>query len=292
MKKNSNMLKNMMFFVMPLFLLVSCASTQKNQEETPEQKKAMIYYQQGTQELIDKNYTNALNYLLKAKELNPDHDEIRNNLGMAYYLKNQIDKAKTEFQKALSINAKNSDARNNYASVLLQQKKHKEALIEYQRVTEDLTYNKMFRVYFNIALIHKFEGSDDKSLEFLNKAVAENPDYCPAHFEIGNYYTHKYQFKDALASYSEATKGVCVNEPASHFELAMTLNRLNRTGEAELKLKEIQEKFPKTRFALLAKEELGRLQEDRQLSKKMNVREKSTDSPIDLTEDRFETPKF
>lgn len=285
--------RNMMFVTAFLMgLLTSCASTQDGPNETPEQKKAIIFYQQGTQELIDKNYTNALNYLLKAKDLNPNDAEIRNNLGMAFYLKNQLDKAKAEFQKALSLNPKNSDARNNYASVLVQQKKYKEALNEYKTVTEDLTYNKMFRVFFNIALIHKYEGHDETSLDFLNKAIAENPDYCPAHFEMGNYYTQKYQFKDALNSYKEATKGSCVNEPASHLEIAMTLTRLNRIGEAELKLKEIQEKFPKTRYALLAKEELGRLQEDRQVSRRMNVREKSTEDQKDLNSDRFETPKF
>lgn len=289
MKKNNYMMFAASFV---LALLASCASTPDGLVETPEQKKAIIFYQQGTQELIDKNYTNALNYLLKARDLNPNDSEIRNNLGMAYYLKNQIDKAKTEFQKALSLNPKNSDARNNYASVLFQQKKYKDALEEYTKVTEDLTYTKMFRVFYNLALIYKYEGKDELSFDYLTKSITENPDYCPAHFEIGNYYTQKYQFKDALNAYQEATKGACVKEPASHFEIAMTLTRLNRVGEAQLKLKEVQEKFPKTRYAILAKEELGRIQEDQQISQKLYPKEKSTEEINNAENNRFETPKF
>lgn len=289
MKKNNYMMFASAFV---LALLASCASTPDGLVETPEQKKAIIFYQQGTQELIDKNYTNALNYLLKARDLNPNDSEIRNNLGMAYYLKNQIDKAKTEFQKALSLNPKNSDARNNYASVLFQQKKYKDALEEYTKVSEDLTYTKMFRVFYNLALIYKYEGKDELSFDYLTKSITENPDYCPAHFEIGNYYTQKYQFKDALNAYQEATKGACVKEPASHFEIAMTLTRLNRVGEAQLKLKEVQEKFPKTRYAILAKEELGRIQEDQQISQKITPKEKSTEEINNAESNRFETPKF
>lgn len=282
----------MMLFLAPLAFLVSCASMKDSATETPEQQKALIYYQQGTEELISKNYTNALNYLLKAKELYPDDSNIRNNLGMAYYLKNQLEKAKVEFQKSLALNSKNSDARNNYASALLAQNKYPEALIEYHKVIEDLTYNKMFRVYFNVALIHKYENRDNLSFDFLNKAITDNPDYCPAHIELGNYHTQKYQFNDALASYKDATKGVCVNEPASHFELAMTLTRLNRLGEAEIKFKEIQTKFPKTRYAILAKEELGRLHDDRQISKNLNYKQKSTNEQNLPSNSHFETPQF
>ncbi len=292
MIKNCSMLKNMMFYIAIQLVLVSCASTKEPTEETAEQKKAAIYYQQGTEELISKNYSNALKYLLLANDLNPNDDKIKNNLGMAYYLKKQTAKAQTEIQKAISINPKNSDARNNLASIYLAQKKYKEALKEYQKVIEDLTYNKMFRVYYNVALIHKYENRDEQTLEFLNKSIADNSDYCPAHFELGNYYTQKYKFKDALNAYNEATKGTCVTEPASHYEVAMTLIRLNRIGEAEIKFKDILEKFPKTNFAILAREEINKLQDERQISRKSNHKIKSSDNSDDINDGQFETPQF
>lgn len=282
----------MMFILISLTFLSSCASNQEAPVETPEQKKALLFYQQGTQELIDKNYSNALGYLIKAKDLNPNHDEIRNNLGMAYFLKNQPEKAKDEFQKALSINSKNSDARNNYASILFHQKKYKEALSEYDKVASDLTYTKLFRVYFNMALIYNRLDNPELAESFLTKSIKENPDYCPAHFEMGNQYTQKYKFKDALESYREATKGSCVNEPAPHFEVAQTLIRLNRTGEAEAKFREILEKFPKNQYAILAREELSKISDERQVAKKLKEQTKSTDENSDSSDDRFQTPNF
>lgn len=278
--------KNMMLAVLTSVLIAGCGTAEVD-SESPEAKKAMLFYQQGTQELIGKNYTQALTYLLKAKELDSGNDQIRNNLGMAYYLKGQAEKAKAEFDKALSINPKNSDARNNYASILFEQKKYKEALKEYIKVTEDLTYNRLFRVYYNMGLIYNVQGNEDQAKEFFDKSVADKNDYCPAHYQLGQYYTQKYKYNDALSAYKESIKGTCVNEPASHFELGLTLQRLNRLGEAELKFKEIMEKFPKNKFSVLAKEELSKIADENEIAARAKVQRKSTEE-----NNSFETPNF
>ena len=227
-----------MAFILSSCFLTACASSRNKEDaRSPEEKKAMLYYEQGTQDLISKNYTNALSNLQIAKDLYPSNDEIRNNLGMALYLKGLKDKAKTEFEKALSLNNKNSDARNNLASLLIENKKYKEALEHLEYVVEDLTYTKKYRIYYNMGIAYKALGRPDLELDYYQKSVEENADYCPALFQIGVYHNSQYEYSKALRAFEEASKGPCTSEPAPRFEAAQVLKKLNRTAEAQKKFK-------------------------------------------------------
>ena len=73
MKNTLNSIKHHGFLgtaILATFALVSCASNELT-EKTLEQKKSEIYYGQGTNDLVRKNYSQALINLLKAKELAP-----------------------------------------------------------------------------------------------------------------------------------------------------------------------------------------------------------------------------
>ena len=83
--------------------------------------KTKLYYGQGTEMLVKKEYSKALEYLLEAQKLDPKDSEIQNNLGMAYFSKKRSEKGKISFIKAVELDPKNSNARNNYASILFRE---------------------------------------------------------------------------------------------------------------------------------------------------------------------------
>ena len=56
-------------------------------KESAREKKTKLYYGQGTEMLVKKEYSKALEYLLEAQKLDPKDSEIQNNLGMAYFSK-------------------------------------------------------------------------------------------------------------------------------------------------------------------------------------------------------------
>ena len=93
-----------------LVLALSSCSSNQLKEQTPEEKKAEVYYGQGTTELVRKNYAQALEYLTRAKELNSKDSKIRNNLAMAYYFRDQHELAEKELKAAINLDSKNSDA--------------------------------------------------------------------------------------------------------------------------------------------------------------------------------------
>lgn len=253
---------NQTYLTLLVFVLffVSCSSS-KLKNQTPEEKKAEIYYGQGTSELVAKNYSEALNYLTKAREFNPLDSRIRNNLGMTYFFKNQEELAKEQFKKAISLDEKNSDARMNLGSLYLAGKHYKEAKEQFEKVLEDLTFQNQFRNYYNLALVALVEGDRSSAFQYLFKSIGEKNDYCSAHFKLGELYFEEYRFQKALESFKESGKGTCVNEPAPHYQQAMTLLSLNKPIEAKLKFKEIIEKFHGTPFFSLASIQIKKLNE-------------------------------
>jgi Tfp pilus assembly protein PilF len=241
-----------------LMLFVSCASSTPH-EQTTEEKKAEIYYTQGTSDLVKKDYLQALTNLLKAKELSPKDSMVRNNLGMAYYFKGQVELAMTELKKAISLNESNSDAKVNLATIYFERKKYKDARQMYNEVLSNITYENQFRTYYNIALLDLAEGDRKSAFENLDRSLKEKDDYCIANFKLGELYSEEYKFKDALVSFQKASKGLCVSEPAPHYFQAVTLINLDRKTQAKKKFQEIITKFPATQYHKMASGQLNKL---------------------------------
>lgn len=239
-------------------ILTSCANNELV-DKTTEQKKAEIYYGQGTNDLVKKNYSQALVNLLKAKEFDPKDSQVRNNLGMAYYFREQLPLAEKELLKAIELDKKNTDAKVNLGTIYMEKNRNKEARVQYEKALEDLTYSSQFRTYYNLAILSLKDGDRASSFEYLFKSIKENEEYCQAHFKLGELYIEEYKFKQALVSFQESAKGTCVSEPAPHYQQALALMNLNRVEEARIKLKEIIEKFPKTRFNTLANIQLKKI---------------------------------
>ncbi|MBC7713815.1 MAG: tetratricopeptide repeat protein [Rhizobacter sp.] len=264
--------------------LTSCSSN-KLKDLSPDEKKADVYYGQGTAELVNKDYQAALNHLIKAKELNPKDSKIRNNLGMAYFFRNQMPLAEEQLKKAVELDEKNSDARLNLGSLYLENKKYNEARVQFEKVTEDLTYPAQFRNFYNLAMLSLAEGDRRMAFDYLAKSVQEKNDYCPAHFKLGEMYSEEYRFKQALDAFKESGKGTCVSDPAPQYQVAMALLNLNRPAEAKMKFQELAEKFPSTRFGTLAAVQIKKLN---------NTNETSTKTQTELinNSNAVETPNF
>lgn len=216
-----------------LSFLFSCATTEENEMN---EKKADLYYQQGTSELIAGEYTEALTHLLKADELRPNDSLIENNLGMAYYLKKQDAIAEKFFSKAIKHNEANSDARTNLASLYYEQGKLEAAEKEYKTVLQDLIYQGQYRVYYNLGLISQKRGRNIEAGKFFAKSVELKEDYCPGHLQLGQIAESNFDFQKALKHYTNATLGVCVSQPEAHFKQVDMLVKLQKYKDAKKKI--------------------------------------------------------
>jgi Flp pilus assembly protein TadD len=244
--------------LLSLALLAGCSS----KERSTKSKQAALYYGAGTQALMAQDYTQALTSLLKANELDPGNTEILTNLGMAYYFKGDRDLAVQHLHQALKVSDKNSDARMNLASIKLGEGKVADAETLYKQVLKDLTYDKQARTYYNLALIEIDHRRNVAAGEkYLELSLKEDQNYCPASLKLGMLSYSRRQFNTALKNFRDATLGTCYESPAPHFQQALTLVELRRLDEARAKFDEITTRFPKTVFAVKARNKLIELRE-------------------------------
>ena len=256
-----------------LLMFVACASQNKPEELTVAQKKAQLYYDHGTALMIDHKYTEALDYLIKAAQFNPDRSDIHNNLGMAYYFKQSYKNAEKHLKKALEIDPKNEDARNNLASLLFNQHRYKEAQREYLQITKNLIYRKQYRVYYNLALLAQKFGQKDQAKYYLLKSLKEKDDYCVANLKLGQLEQNNLNYQQALKYYKKARIGTCYKYAAPHYYLGSLYLQLGNVIAAQEAFHTLVENFSNSYYAKMAKLRLKELhqfnlEQDPQLSKK------------------------
>ncbi len=273
-----------------LLTLVSCASSTVP-KKTLNQKKAELYYNHGTNKLMAKDYTGALDYLIKAYRFNKTDIKILNNLGMAYYFKKKYSKAKTYFDRAIELNPEHSDSRNNLASIHFTLGEYKSALKQYLVVKNDLVYKKQFRTHYNIGLVYDKLKRSNKAITHLKKASELKEDYCAALYKLGMIYRKKYHYSEALEWLNKAQKGACHSEPAPLYQVGLTLMDLQKYLMAQSKFKELQERFASTRYSTLANLQLRKIRTEEIIDRR--EQKLSRDHSIQLNnKSSIDTPSF
>lgn len=250
------------FAIFMAIVLVSCASQSTDLDKTAEEKKADIYYAQGSQDLKDRKYTEALDNLIKASELAPKDSLIQNNLGMAYYFKGQKQQAEDHLKKSIELDEKNSDAKNNLASLYYTQGKMAQAKELYLQVEKDLVYRHQYRIKYNLALLALKENQTDLAMQYLQDSVQENRDYCPAFYLMGKLETQRDNDYKAIEHFKAASSGPCVSEAAALFALAKTLEKIGDFDQARRKYLEVQARFIEGPYTSMAIKQLKILDDE------------------------------
>ncbi|MCO4794641.1 MAG: tetratricopeptide repeat protein [Bacteriovoracaceae bacterium] len=284
--------------ILVLLLSVSCSSTSKKKKDlTESEKKAALHYSHGTEKLVSKNYTMALNHLLQAVKMNPEDPKIQNNLGMAYYFKGKLGKAINHLRKAVELDPENFDALNNLASIYFKQGRFALAKDQYKKVLEKLHYPHQYRTHYNMALISLREGSEAKARKHLGFSITENKDYCPSYFLLGKLEFGVKNYNRAYENFHNAGLGTCYKEPAPYFWKGKTLVNQNRYFKAEQLFRELMKKYPNSVYARKAAVELRNLKSKEILAKKIkeqNFRYNNVKKPLQSKQEKeaVESPSF
>lgn len=247
----------MMRYLLILAFLFSCAS--KKEEVDLSRRKAEIYYNQGTQDLVSKRYTDALKNLLEANKLVKNDSRYLNNLGMAYFFKKRPQIAIKYVKKSIEIDPKNTQAKLNLASLYMDQNQYDLAKKNFEVVLEDLTFQQQFRTYYNLGVLSLKQRNIRQALNFFKQSIAENENYCPAHFQMGKIYYTKAKFEEALNHFKGASKGTCFENPEPIYFTALTYIKLDQVVFAKEKLEDIIGRFHSSPYAKTAQQQLNNL---------------------------------
>lgn len=247
-----------MRYLIILILLAACASSEKNTLSKTE-KKAEVYYNQGTRGLVEKNYSAAIRNLVEAYKLKPEDSRIRNNLGMAFFFKKKPKLALGHLKKAVEFDPKNTQAILNLATVYMELGQYDLAEKNFQVVLDDLTFEQQFRTYYNLGVLSLKKNDNRQAQNFFRQAISENEAYCPAHFQLGQIYYRGARYEDALTSFKSASKGVCYENPEPIYYSALTHIKLDQVASAKEKLEDIIGRFQGSPIAKSAQKQLRTL---------------------------------
>jgi Flp pilus assembly protein TadD len=152
-----------------------------------------------------------------------------NNLGAALVAKGQMDEAIRQYQEALRLKPRYTNARCNLAAALVNKGQIDEALSQYQEAIRlkpgfaDAHYS------LGIALVTK--GQIDEAIRQYQEAIRLKPDYAEAHNNLGIALGRKGQMDEAIRQFQEATRFKPDNAEA-HYNLGLALGRKGQTDEA------------------------------------------------------------
>jgi tetratricopeptide (TPR) repeat protein len=193
-----------LFFRTALIALLLFGCAPKEKEGSVE--LAAARYQLGIAYFQAGNYRIAAPELAKAAELDPSNAEYRNALGMALMFNRKLDAAIKEFQEAVTIEPRFSEAKNNLASAYIMKGEPNKAKPFLKQVLDDPLYPTPHFAYFNLARIYEREGNIDEAIEQYKLALDIRPEYVDAHYNLGLLYLQQGKTDLAIEEFSEATR--------------------------------------------------------------------------------------
>ncbi len=225
------------------FVLVSCSTNNKRREQ------ADLYLRLGISHLEKGQLPQALKNLLKSEELNPRSPIVYNALGLAYFFRDREDLSEQNFLKSISLDAKATETRNNYARLLIKQKKYQKAHEQLKIAVADLTYAFPQKSYFNLGFLYFDTGKYEQALTAFEKAQDFAKDDCQIATFYGRAYLELKRYASANTALNKAVE-LCqpqlVDEP--HYYSALTLYRMGEAQRAQDRFKEAYSLYPDGKF--------------------------------------------
>ncbi|NPA12582.1 MAG: tetratricopeptide repeat protein [Aquificae bacterium] len=188
-----------------VFGFFSCTTKQPVQQyQQKETKDALYYYKIGLSYLNSGDNSQAIYYLRKAYQIDPNNPDILIALGIAYTNVKEYQKAKQLLQKAIQIDPNKGEAYTNLGIILAKEKRFEEALKHLQKAVKIPSYTKKHIAYYNIALVYIELGNEHLAEEYLKKALLYNSNFLPAYTKLGQLYLSQGRYKEALAVFLKA----------------------------------------------------------------------------------------
>lgn len=176
--------------------------TKKRQEQLSKNKELNDSFNVGMEALRAKNWDAAVAAFNKGAEIDPKQHVVWANLAESYSglastkaLNEQqavLTQALEFYVKAIELKPDDAAYHNNYGLALSRTGKFAEGQAELAKAAQ-LDPPNAGRYYFNLGAILVNTGQNDAAYEAFQKAVAADPNYADAHYQVGMYLLSKAQ---------------------------------------------------------------------------------------------------
>ena len=138
----------------------------------------------------------------KAIELKPDYADAYNSRGLAYGSQGKHDRAIQDHTKAIELKPDHADAYNFRGLAYDSQGKHDHAIQDYTKAIElEPDYADAYHGRGNA---YGSQGKHDRAIQDYTKAIELEPDYADAYYDRGNAYDSQGKHDHAIQDYTKA----------------------------------------------------------------------------------------
>lgn len=196
----------------------------------------LTYYGSGTSH--QENYTKAKEFALKALELNESLAEAHTSLAQIHFeFDRQMAEAEKEFKRAIELNPNYATAYQWYAEFLTAQGHFEDAIFRMKRAEEIDPLSPIIKA--DLGTTYNTARDYDRALQQYQRALQLNPNFAAAYWWMGETYTMKGQFAEAIASLKKALD-LSGRNTRMMADLAFTHAKAGNPTEARKLLDQIQ----------------------------------------------------
>ena len=232
-------------------LLFGCAG--KREEASTPREAAFDHYKMSLVLMDQKRYTDSRTEIAKAVKMEPSNESFHYQLGVVNFALGDWDAAEQALRGALAINPKNSEAHSWLGAVLSEQGRRDEALLEFQKVLTDRSYETPEKIWVNIALLYDEMNNLDEAIVSYRKALDGNQKYSRAHFGLAQALDKVGRLDDAIAEYAIAENDYNA-DPEFHYQYGFACFRAHRLDTAKEQFSTVMRNSPGTTAAAKAQE--------------------------------------
>jgi len=238
--------------LIPLVLVLGLAGCSSKAPKESGESISDIYVQKGVRYMENGQLDIALQDLQHAIELDGRNSEAHNAIAVLYERLDQPGAAEEHFKRALSLDAGNSSALNNYGRFLCAQGQYDKAMDNFRRVIDSKLYKQPWIALTNAGLCANAAGKKKEAEDHLRKALEANPTFPPALLELAKLSLETGQYMSARA-FLQRYEAVAEPDPQSLWIGVQTENALGNSQAAGDYINALRSRFPDSREAMQAK---------------------------------------
>jgi type IV pilus assembly protein PilF len=147
-----------------------------------------------------------------AKE-SPDSPRVYEVLGIAFQSTGEIELAEENYRKALRLDPSYTRGRSNYAAFLYTLQRYKDSCAEYEKVIDDVYYEKRARAFLNYGQCSVQLQQWDRAENAFKRALGLDRTLALAHQELAWVYYNKKEFAKASSALDQYRSMVTQSSP-------------------------------------------------------------------------------
>jgi type IV pilus assembly protein PilF len=205
-------------------LLICCSALAACQSPATVQKVdtgAKLHYELGVDALHKHELPKAFEELMKSDKMRPNQPDTLDALGVAWRMRGDLKKADSYYRRLIHLPGVSSRNYTNYASLLLQMKKYKQAELMARKALQDPRYASQDIAY--IVLGDALLGQDrfNEAIKAYRQALQMNPNSIAAVLHEASAYEQYGRYNYARALYETKLRDLPGNRPLTEALLAL-----------------------------------------------------------------------